>query len=65
MGEWRKAEISYLKANRTHCELCGQPLPGRFWAAEVEERRRIFCSPEHEEKFVSYWLPRHGRAKVA
>jgi hypothetical protein len=65
MGEWRQAEVSYLKASRTHCDLCGQPIPGRYWVAEVEGEQRAFCSPEHEEKYVGYWLPRHGTAGTA
>jgi hypothetical protein len=65
VGEWRHVEIGYLKPNRTHCELCGQLVAGRCWTAEVEGRERVFCSPEHEELFVSYWLPRHGRGAAA
>jgi hypothetical protein len=62
MGEWREAETNYLKANRTYCDLCGQLIPGRYWVSEVEGAEHSFCSPEHEEKYVSYWLPRHGSA---
>jgi hypothetical protein len=62
MGEWRHAEISYLKASRIHCDLCGQPIPGRYWVVAVNGLDRSFCSPEHEEKYVSYWIPRHGKA---
>jgi hypothetical protein len=50
MGEWRHAETGYLKANRTYCDLCGQLIPGRYWVAE------------DEEKYVTYWIPRHGSA---
>ena len=60
MGSWRTEEIGYLKASRTYCDLCGQPIPGRYWIAEVEGHERVFCGPEHEHKFVSYWLPRYG-----
>jgi hypothetical protein len=62
MGEWRTAETGYLKPNRTHCELCGQLIPGRYWAASVEGAEHAYCSPEHEEKYVSYWLPRYRPA---
>jgi hypothetical protein len=65
VGEWKHVEISYLRANRTYCELCGQLIPGRYWAAEVESEGRVFCSPEHEEKYRTYWLPRYGQAKTA
>jgi hypothetical protein len=56
------AETGYLKANRTYCELCGQLIPGRYWIADVGGTEHAFCSPEHEEKYISYWLPRHGPA---
>jgi hypothetical protein len=62
MGEWRHAETGYLKANRTYCELCGQLIPGRYWVADVEGDERAFCGPEHEEKYLTYWIPRHGSA---
>jgi len=65
MGEWRRAETGYLKASRIHCELCGQLIPGRYWVEVVEGSERTFCSPEHEEKYVSYWLPRYGTAGAA
>jgi hypothetical protein len=60
MGDWRTAEIGYLKASRTHCDLCGQLVPGRYWVAEVGGEERRFCGPEHERKYFSYWLPRYG-----
>jgi hypothetical protein len=60
MGGWRTAELGYLKASRTYCDLCGQLIPGRYWIAEVEGHERVFCGPAHERKFVSYWLPRYG-----
>jgi hypothetical protein len=62
MGEWRQAEIGYLKVNRTHCDLCGQLIPGRYWVTEIEGADRAFCTLEHEEKYVSYWIPRYGPA---
>ena len=62
MGDWRTAETGYLKANRTYCELCGQLIPGRYWVADVGDAEHAFCSPDHEEKYISYWLPRHGSA---
>ena len=60
MGEWRQAEIGYLKPSRTHCDLCGQLIPGRYWVVDVAGEQRVFCGPEHEEKYGSYWLPRYG-----
>jgi hypothetical protein len=65
MGKWRQAKIGYLKPNRTHCELCGQLIPGRYWVAAVEGVERVFCSPDHEQKYLDYWLPRYGPGAVA
>jgi len=65
MGEWRTTEIGYLKASRTYCELCGQLVPGRFWIAEVEGEERLFCSPDHERRYRTYWLPRYGAGRPA
>jgi hypothetical protein len=62
VGEWKETEISYLRASRTYCHLCGQLIPRRYWAADVEGEERIFCSPEHERTYRTYWLPRYGRA---
>jgi hypothetical protein len=59
MGEWRLGEIGYLKANRTYCDLCGQLMPGRYWTAEIDGEELLFCSPAHEEKYRTYWLPRY------
>lgn len=65
LGEWKEREISYLKANRDACDLCGHPIAVRYWAAEVEGAERMFCSPEHERLYLTYWLPRYGRKVVA
>ena len=62
MGEWQETQIGYLKAHRVHCELCGQPIPGRHWRADVDGTPRIFCSPAHERMYHEYWLPRYGGA---
>jgi hypothetical protein len=62
MGEWAVNEISYLRANRLHCDLCGQPIAGRYWRAVIEGvGEKAFCDPGHEQKYVDYWLPRYGR----
>ena len=60
MGEWVQIEVGYLRPNRLSCDLCGQPLAGRHWTAEVEGERRSFCDPKHKETFGTYWLPRYG-----
>ena len=61
LGEWKEAEISYLKANRLACVFCGHPIARRFWAAEVDGSEHAFCSPKHARLYEEYWLPRYGR----
>ena len=62
MGEWATNVISYLRPNRLHCELCGQPLAGRYWSAEHGGAVRAFCNEAHEQLYLDYWLPRYGAA---
>ena len=60
MGEWRRSEVSYLQPYRVVCELCSQLVPGSHWEELVAGEQRVFCSPDHAEKYERYWLPRHG-----
>jgi hypothetical protein len=64
MGEWRTAEISYLRTYRVHCELCGQLVPARYWSAQMDGRDATFCNAAHERLYHSYWLPIYGRQEV-
>jgi len=64
MGEWMENEISYLKANREACSLCGHPIAVRYWGADVDGVPHKFCSPEHEQLYHDYWLPRYGAKEV-
>jgi hypothetical protein len=61
LGEWKETEISYLKANRLTCALCGHPIARRFWAAGANGTELVFCSPRHERLYEEYWIPRYGR----
>ena len=65
MGEWRQAEISYLKANREACALCGHPIAVRYWGAELDGEELKFCSPDHERLYHDYWLPRYGAKEAS
>jgi hypothetical protein len=64
VGQWKTNEISYLRANRGVCDLCGHPIAARYWGAEVEGKPKMFCSPEHERLYRSYWLPRYRTKEV-
>jgi hypothetical protein len=62
---WEQNEISYLKANRDSCALCGRPIAIRYWGADVDGVALKLCSPEHERLYRDYWLPRHGAKEGA
>ena len=47
-------------AGQVACRLCGRPLFGRVWSAEVDGEPADFCDPDCETLFVEYWLPRYG-----
>jgi hypothetical protein len=61
MGEWRESPIGYLEPYHTVCELCGQLVPGRYWLEWVDGSERIFCNPDHAEKYETYWMPLYAR----
>jgi hypothetical protein len=65
VGEWQINEISYLKANREACDLCGRPIATRYWGAEANGEAKMFCSPDHERLYHEYWLPRYGTKETA
>jgi hypothetical protein len=64
VGQWKAKEISYLKANRDACALCGHPIAIRYWGADVDGEPKMFCSPEHEQLYYDYLLPRRRAKEV-
>ena len=60
MGEWQARAIGYLKPYDTVCKLCGQLVPARVWVDDIEGEAMEFCSPDHAQRYVSYWLPRYS-----
>jgi hypothetical protein len=63
MGVWVENQISYLRPNRLHCDLCGQPIAGLYWKTVTESVGELsFCERAHEQKYFEYWLPRYGPA---
>ena len=65
VGEWKQSEISYLKANRAACALCGHPIASATGAPRSTASPQKFCSPEHERLYHDYWLPRYGAKEVS
>jgi hypothetical protein len=62
MGEWRTLHLDWTRPVAVACRLCGRPLYGRVWSADVGGERPDFCEPECETLFHEYWLPRYGVA---
>ena len=61
MDEWQESPIGYMEPYSVVCDLCGQLVPGRYWAADVNGSDHIFCNPRHAELYETYWLPLHGQ----
>ncbi len=57
-GEWQERGLAadYLRKESVHCECCGRMIVRLAWVVEG----RVFCEPDCERLFRSYWLPRHG-----
>jgi hypothetical protein len=60
LGEWRTLRVDWSRPATVACRLCGRPLFGRVWSAEVHGERLDFCEPDCETLFLEYWLPRYG-----
>lgn len=65
MGGWRPVKAEYLRPNTTRCALCGQLLVGRAWRGTDARDVLSFCGPDHEARYVAYWIPRYGEAVQA
>jgi hypothetical protein len=46
-GRWRRHVFAWHQAVDVFCELCGRPLPGRAWVAELDGEH-VFCSVDCE-----------------
>jgi uncharacterized protein CbrC (UPF0167 family) len=57
-GSWEERGLaaSYLEKESVHCECCGRVIVRRAWVVEG----RVYCEPECERVYETYWLPRHG-----
>lgn len=65
MGEWRMPSGDWTRRVIIACRLCGRPLCGRVWSAELDGAQADFCGPDCETLLHDYWLPRHGPAAPA
>ena len=65
MGVWREQHPAVWETVVTPCDCCGQVVAKRLWIVEIDGREQRFCSPECEELFREYVLPRRaGRPGV-
>lgn len=59
MGFWRQKKDVWYEIKVVNCQLCGQMIPKNMWISEIEAREIVFCSPECENMYREYWLPRY------
>jgi hypothetical protein len=62
MGVWREQNPAVWETVVTPCDCCGQVVAKRLWIVEIDGREQRFCSPECEELFRKYVLPRRAAA---
>lgn len=62
VGQWEPLEAVWWETNVATCTFCGEMIPKRQWVAEHGGERRVFHSPECEQLYVEYWVPKHGYA---
>ncbi len=60
MGEWEKVRVEWWETNVVNCAFCGQMIPRMQWVTEHNGERRVFHSPDCEQLWLDYWVPRHG-----
>jgi hypothetical protein len=63
-GRWEPIITQVWETVVTPCDCCGQVVATRLWAAEVDGHQHRFCSPECEELYHSYVVPKlRGQAR--
>ena len=53
------------ETNIINCQLCGQMIPKDLWVANLDGERKVFCSPECEEIYLQYWLPKYKPSQAS
>ena len=57
MSQWEENTAKWYEQTMVYCTLCGRLIPKRFWVAEVEAQELVFCGPDCEQLYRTYWLP--------
>jgi ribosomal protein L24E len=60
MGTWREQHPAIWETVVTPCDCCGQVVAKRLWIVEIDGHEQRFCSPECEQLFREYVLPRRA-----
>lgn len=60
-GRWEPIVTQVWETAVTPCDCCGQVVASRLWVAAVGEELHRFCSPECEELYESYVVPKRQR----
>lgn len=61
MGEWEPLQAPWWDTKVVNCMFCGEMIPQRMWVSELAGKLRVFHSPECEQLYLEYWVPRHGQ----
>ena len=54
-GHWERRDPPWWHVEVVNCTLCGQRIPRDLWIVDDAGRRRIFCGPDCERLYGSYW----------
>ncbi len=60
MGQWEELGTDWWETNVQSCPFCGEMMPGKQWVSVQDGQRRVFHSPECEQLWLDYWVPKHG-----
>jgi hypothetical protein len=62
-GRWEPHHVEWWETNVINCSLCGQMIPRDLWVVEEGGDRRVFCGPDCEDLYRTYWLPKYGEIR--
>ena len=60
-GGWEPLRTEWWDTDVVNCAFCGEMMPERQWVSNPGGgRRMVFHSPECEQLYLEYWVPKHG-----
>lgn len=57
-GTWREQAPAVWETVVTPCDCCGQVVAKRLWIVQTGDGERRYCSPECEQLYQEYVVPR-------